>query len=73
MQIVATYSNLENHPTLIREDRHQKIKIHPRTGMPIIEKMENVSNISKEEAKNGHTDSLSDSEDSVESAQPRGT
>ncbi|CAG8609852.1 7708_t:CDS:10 [Paraglomus brasilianum] len=69
--ILSTYSNLENHPTLIREDRHQKIKIHPRTGMPIIEKMENVSNISKEEAKNGHTDSLSDSEDSVESAQPR--
>ena len=56
-----------------QEKRHQKIKIHPRTGMPIIEKMENVSNISKEEEKSGHTESPSDSEDSVESVQPRGT
>ncbi|CAG8472264.1 2048_t:CDS:2 [Paraglomus occultum] len=69
--ILSTYSNLENHPTLIREERYRKIKIHPKSGMPIIEKMENVSAISKEEAKNGYTDSLSDSEDSIESVEPR--
>ncbi|CAG8769371.1 5565_t:CDS:2, partial [Acaulospora colombiana] len=35
--ILSTYSNLENHPTLIREKPRRKIKIDKQTGLPIQE------------------------------------
>ncbi|RIA99254.1 Low temperature viability protein [Glomus cerebriforme] len=34
--ILSTYSNLENHPTLIRERSH-RININRKTGLPIVE------------------------------------
>lgn len=39
--IVSTYSNLENHPTLINDKGPQKrIRIDPKTGMPILVEVE---------------------------------
>lgn len=40
---VATYSNLENHPKIIRarevtsQKKGPKIRLHPKTGLPIVE------------------------------------
>ncbi|KAI5696634.1 hypothetical protein M8J76_009604 [Diaphorina citri] len=33
--ILSTYSNIYNHPTLITEPKTNKIKINPKTGIPI--------------------------------------
>jgi protein LTV1 len=33
--IISTYSNLENHPTLISEDKPNRIKLSRKTGMPL--------------------------------------
>ncbi|XP_076655731.1 LTV1 ribosome biogenesis factor [Halictus rubicundus] len=32
--IISTYSNIYNHPKLISEPKVEKIKVHPRTGIP---------------------------------------
>ncbi len=34
---LGTYSNLENHPILIREKPCQKIDINQKTGLPVVE------------------------------------
>ncbi|KAF9193312.1 hypothetical protein BGZ50_007573 [Haplosporangium sp. Z 11] len=34
--ILSTYSNLENHPGMIKEQTRRRIHIDPKTGMPIV-------------------------------------
>ncbi|KAI7817026.1 Low temperature viability protein-domain-containing protein [Gamsiella multidivaricata] len=34
--ILSTYSNLENHPGMIKEQHRRRIQIDPKTGMPIV-------------------------------------
>jgi len=45
---LGTYSNLENHPTLIRE-KSQKINLNRKTGLPIVESL--VENKNEENIK----------------------
>jgi len=33
--IISTYSNLYNHPTLIKEENIKKVRLDPKTGLPI--------------------------------------
>ncbi|VVC28623.1 Hypothetical protein CINCED_3A022932 [Cinara cedri] len=35
--IISTYSNIYNHPALIKDSPIQKIRINPRTGIPILQ------------------------------------
>ncbi|KAF9124809.1 hypothetical protein BGW39_007875 [Mortierella sp. 14UC] len=34
--ILSTYSNLDNHPGMIKEQRRHRIHIDPKTGMPVV-------------------------------------
>ncbi|KAF9548759.1 hypothetical protein EC957_005693 [Mortierella hygrophila] len=34
--ILSTYSNLDNHPGMIKEQRRRRIHIDPKTGMPVV-------------------------------------
>lgn len=35
--IISTYSNIYNHPALIKDPQIQKIRINPKTGVPILQ------------------------------------
>ncbi|KAJ1653893.1 Protein ltv1 [Dispira simplex] len=37
--VLSTYSNLENHPSLIPEEPRRRIKLNTRTGMPSLEQI----------------------------------
>ncbi|KAJ1957115.1 Protein ltv1 [Dispira parvispora] len=37
--VLSTYSNLENHPSLIPDEPHRRIKLNNRTGMPSLERV----------------------------------
>ncbi|KAF9922049.1 hypothetical protein BGZ65_009896, partial [Modicella reniformis] len=48
--ILSTYSNLENHPGMIKEQSHRRIHIDPKTGMPVITEKLSLQRKKAEEA-----------------------
>lgn len=78
--IVSTYSNLENHPTLINDKGPQKrIRIDPKTGMPILvevdrkQKAKKKSPLAEEEQQNeDEEDDDEEEEEDDESGENKG-
>ena len=52
--LLATYSNLENHPHLIRARQVKaapKIQLDPKSGLPVVQEEEQVRRAASEDAK----------------------
>lgn len=69
--VISTYSNLENHPTLINDKGPQKrIKIDPKTGMPILVEVERKQNKKNHRVEEEEEEEVEEEEEEVEEEEP---
>ncbi|KAI8885729.1 Low temperature viability protein [Backusella circina FSU 941] len=65
--IISTYSNLENHPSLISDKGpRKKIRIDPKTGMPVLVEVERKQKKSKDEEEHESAGEEDDDEEDEE-------
>ncbi|KAI7901719.1 Low temperature viability protein-domain-containing protein [Cokeromyces recurvatus] len=71
--IISTYSNLENHPSLISDKGpSKKIRIDPKTGMPILVEVERKQKKKQVEEEENSEEEEEDDDDENISAENRG-